>query len=211
MRTALCLVALLLVPVGCGAAGDQSGASPSTSTATETASHPTETVSLPLDEAEMTRPPPILLESAAGRQVAVLGSYCVTYTDEASGQGAGICTDSERPSPEQLSTARPGEEIRILLEDAEVTRPASVTVHPLGCERKTVAEIRLALGPATTWRVDLEPGVYELSVFTNFEAADGRTGDVFGALGLLVDETAPLEVVPVPADGSGCNRSQSPR
>jgi hypothetical protein len=210
MRAALCLFVFALALAGCGAAEEQRGGGPAS-----TAQAP-ETGTLPFDEAEMTKPPPVLLESAAGRQEAVLGSYCVTYTDEASGMGTGICTDSERPSPKQLSTVRPGEEIRILLVDAHVVPPegcaaedeqsciGSVAIHPLGCERKTLAEVPLALGPATTWRVEFEPGAYELDVFAYFEGEDGRSGDISASLGLLVDETAPHEVVPVPTAGGGC-------
>lgn len=216
MKATACLFAFGLVLAGCGAVPERRGGGPASTSRTP------ETGSLPVDDAEKQKPPPIVLESAAGRQEAVLGSFCVTYTDEASGIGSGTCADSERPSPKLLSTVRPGEEVRISLEGAEVVRPkgcvsedeqsciGTVAVHPLGCERKTVAEIPVALGPATTWRVELAPGAYELDVFVYFEAAEGRYGDVSGGLGLLVDDTAPLEVVAVPT-GSGCDQSQSSR
>jgi hypothetical protein len=51
------------------------------------------------------------------------------------------------------------------------------------------------VGKETAWRVHLEPGAYDLDVFANFGAPDGRTGDVSGSLGVLVDDKAPLEVV----------------
>ena len=202
MRTFLCLLALSLAAVGCGAGAETGGGgAPTASTATEQAdtSRVTE---------DLQTPPPIVLASDAGRQTAVPGSFCVDYTDEAAGQAVGACGDSGPITPERLSTVRRGEEVRIVLEHANVTRPegcvseekqsciGSVAVHPLGCERKIVAEIPLALGPETNWRVDLEPGAYELDVFAYFDAPDGRTGDVSGSLGVLVDQTAPLEIAP---------------
>ena len=189
MRPVLSLLALALALAGCGAAEQQrGGAAASTSQASNTES------------------PPIVLESAAGRQDAVPGSSCVS-----SGDGVIGCGYAGRFSPESLSTVRPGEEIRILLEDADVVRSdgcmddehegeciGTAVVRPLGCKERTVARILLAPGPVTTWNVELAPGAYEIDVFAYFVAADGRGGDVSGWLGLLVDETAPLEIVPAP-------------
>ena len=80
----------------------------------------------------------------------------------------------------------------------------SAAVRPLGCEERTVAEIPLSLGPETTWTVDLPAGEYELDVIAYFEARDGRTGHVTGSLGILVDATAPQEIVPKPGSSPGC-------
>jgi hypothetical protein len=203
MRLVLCLLAVSFAGAGCGAGAETSGGgAPTVSASAE------EVDTSAAAERGRTKPPPIVLESDAGSQTAVSGSYCVEYVDEAAGEAGGACADSGPITPKRLSTIRPGEEVRIVLEDADVTRPegcssddeqsciGSVAVHPLGCERKTVAEIPLALGPETTWRVDLEPGAYELDVFAYFDAPDGRTGDVSGSLGVLVDDTAPLEIVP---------------
>jgi hypothetical protein len=202
VRIVLLLVVVSVLAGGCGAAERVGGGPTSTAAATDTGSEP------PFDEAEKTKPPPIVLEAAVGRQEAVPGSFCVDYVDEASGYGVGTCGDSERPSPKQLSTVRFGEEVRLGLKGAEVVRPegcvsedeqsciGTAAVHPLGCAKKTVAEIPLAVGPATTWRVELDSGAYEVEVFAYFDAPDGRSGDVSGAVGLLVDETAPLEIVP---------------
>lgn len=202
MRLVLCLLALSVAEAGCGAGAETNGGgAPTVSTSAE------EVDTTAAADRRQT-PPPIVLESDAGRQTAVSGSYCVEYVDEAAGEAGGTCADSGPITPAQLSTVRRGEEVRIVLEDADVTRPegcssddeqgciGSVAVHPLGCERKTVAEIPLALGPETTWRVDLEPGAYELDAFAYFDAQDGRTGDVSGSLGVLVDDTAPLEIAP---------------
>jgi hypothetical protein len=181
----------------CGATGEQAGGGPaSTSQVPDTAP------SLPLEEEEKTMPPPVVLESAAGRQEAVRGSSCVHYEDEASGEAVGLCTDMEEPEPARLSTVRPGEEIRIVIEGSAVE--GQVTVRRLGCAAGA-AEIPLGPGPATSWQVELEPGSYELDVFVGgFASEDGRSGDLSGALGLLVDETAPLEIVPASSAGDGC-------
>jgi hypothetical protein len=204
MRATACLFALGLVLAGCGAAGERRGGGPASTSQTP------ETGSQPVAEAERQKPPPIVLESAAGRQEAVLGTYCVSYLDEPAGIATGSCADAPWIPPERLSTVRPGEEIRIVLEGADVVRPqeGSAVFHPLGCEKKSVAEIPLVRGPAITWRVELEPGAYALDIFVMFEG-EKKSGDVSGALGLLVDRTAPLEIVP--ARGGGCSRSQSSR
>ena len=201
----------LLVTVGCGAE-ERSGGGPPGSTSPPGESGP----SLPFDEAEVTKPPPIVLESAAGRQHAALGSSCVDFVDEASGQGVGVCSDTVDPSPDEMSVVRPGEEIAISLEHASVVRAdgcvgddeqdciGGVIVEPLGCEGERVRDVLLAPGSETRWRVDLPPGRYELDVFGYFEAPDGRSGDVSGALGLVVDETQRQELLPAPEALAGC-------
>jgi hypothetical protein len=193
MRLALGLIALAvsLAAAGCGAGSETSGSgTPAASTATEQVDTST--------RADRQKPPPIVLVSDAGSQTAVPGSFCVQYTDEAAGESGGACADTLAITPAQLSTVRPAETVRIVLEDAEVTRSGSAAVHPL-CRRKTLESIPLEPGPETTWRVDLEPGRYQLDVFAYFESADGRYGDVSGSLGVLVDDSAPLEIVPAPA------------
>ncbi|HWB57416.1 MAG TPA: hypothetical protein VG479_10815 [Gaiellaceae bacterium] len=203
VRLALGLLALAvpLAAAGCGAGAETSGSGAPTS------STPAVQVDTTASSEHRQKPPPIVLESEAGRQTAVRGSYCVEYVDEAAGEAGGTCADSAPVEPARLSTVRPGEEVRILLVDADVARPegcsgeeersciGNVAVHPL-CRKRTVAEIPLAVGPETTWRADLAPGAYELEVFASFDAPDGRTGDVSGSLGVLVDETAPLEIAP---------------
>jgi hypothetical protein len=193
MRLVPGLVSLVvsIVAFGCGAGSETSGSgTPAASTATEQVDTST--------RADRQKPPPIVLVSDAGSQTAVPGSFCVQYTDEAAGESGGACADTPAITPAQMTTVRPGEVVRVVLEDAEITRSGSLAVHPL-CRRKTVESIPLDPGPETTWRVDLEPGRYQLDVFAYFESADGRSGDVSGSLGVLVDDAAPLEIVPVPA------------
>ena len=200
------LLVLVLVLAGCGSAEQPGGRAGSISRAPDTGTSPA------VDEMHPGDPPPIVLESAAGRQEAVPGSSCVSYPDPGSDDVViGSCSIAGRFSPESLSTVRPGDVIHILLEGAEVVRSdgcvddqhegeciGTAAVLPLGCKEKAVMTIPLARGPVTTWKVELDSGAYELAVSAYFSAPDGRGGDVSGSLGLLVDETAALEVVPAP-------------
>ncbi|MGH3091105.1 MAG: hypothetical protein ACRDOG_02060, partial [Gaiellaceae bacterium] len=139
-----------------------------------------------------TKPPPIVLVSAAGTQVAVAESSCV------SASGTGVCIDTIDQRPEDLSVLRPGEEVVIRLRGASVTE-GSVAVRPLpDCKGETVAEVELEPGAETRWRVDLPAGQYELQVFARFEAADGRSGDASGSLGIVLDASQAPGIVPVP-------------
>jgi hypothetical protein len=116
--------------------------------------------------------PPIVLESRYGKQMAVQGSYCVEFQDTASGHSQGACSDSGPIHPKAVTAVVPGAEI----------------VSGSGCysDDRTGETVALAPGPQTPWRVDLEPGAYELDVFGYFESDAGATGDVSGTLGLTV-------------------------
>jgi hypothetical protein len=164
-----------------------------------TAAPPAETEPAPpAPEGGETKPPPIVLESAAGTQVAVPESSCV------SGAGTGVCVDTTDQTPEDLSVVRAREEVVLRLRGASVTE-GSVAVRPLpDCEGETVAEVELEPGPETRWRVDLPAGQYELQVFARFEAADGRSGDASGSLGIVLDASQPPGIVPVPDTFVGC-------
>jgi hypothetical protein len=152
----------------------------------------------PAPEGDKAKPPPIVLESAAGTQVAVAESSCV------SGAGTAVCVDTIDQQPEDLSLVRPGEEVVLRLRGASVTE-GSVRMRPLpDCEDTTVAELELEPGAETRWRVDLPAGQHEVEVFARFETADGRSGDASGSLGLLVDTTQPQEILPVPDTFVGC-------
>lgn len=144
------------------------------------------------------RPPQILLRSSAGGQKAVEGSFCVDYVDPTSGQGSGVCSDSPAIHPDAVTVAQPGDEVTFFFSGADIVRPSGchgedeqgcigyVYVKPLGCEDREVERVPLALGPETRWTIDLETGAYELDVFGYFESSGGATGDVSGALGLVV-------------------------
>ncbi len=79
-----------------------------------------------------------------------------------------------------------------------------ITIRTLACEKRPADELDLPPGETARFPIDLPPGRYELLVFITFEATDGRSGDVSGSLGLLVDERAPREIVPLPAAFAGC-------
>jgi hypothetical protein len=157
-----------------------------------------ETNASPVDESTL-QPPRILLRNSVGeQQEAVRGSFCVDYVDPASGQGSGMCGDSPAVHPEAITIALQGDQLTFLFSGAEVVRPDGchseteqdcigwITVKPLGCEDREVERVPLAHAPETRWTIDLERGAYELDVFANFETSEGATGDVSGALGLLV-------------------------
>src|SRR5437867_4156169 len=67
--------------------------------------------------ATSTRPPTPFLTSSAGRQEAVLGSYCVTSQME------GGCGDSGPIYPRELTLVHPSDEVTFSLENASVVRP----------------------------------------------------------------------------------------
>jgi hypothetical protein len=159
-------------------------------------------------------PPPVVLESEAGRQVGVRGSYCVTNAEA----GQGICVDTMRPEATQASIVRPGEVVTIALDGARAVKGegchsrdtscvGEMTVSPAGCKAKTGMAARLFLerGSEMEWRVDFPPGAYELQLFFYFDSDDGRTGDGSAALGLLVDPSAEQEIVPMPAAAAVCH------
>lgn len=208
MRAALPLLAVALFLAGCATEGAGVGGS-STRGADTGASEDGEPALAP--------PPRVFLESAAGGQQAVDGhTGCISGHDPSSDDVTVVqCSDGIDPAPASLSVVRPGEEIRIVLEEGEVVRPAGCSpdgeptcagiayVHALGCAKETIAEIPFSVGPVTTWKAELAPGTYELDFGVNF-VAPGRGGDFMGVLGLRVDEEAPLEIVPRPGDVVGC-------
>jgi len=184
MRAILLLVAVFLA-AGCGEAETEPGGGGAMGTVEEP------TGSVPQDAGKPRMPPAIELVSEAGRQRAAPGSYCVDDPQA----GVGECVDYEAPAgPEQLSVVRPGETVTIALVGSSAVE-GSASVRRLGCEEEVVS---VPLGPETRWEVDLEPGAYELQIFTTFEAGTA-SGDTSGVLGLVVDETAPLEVRPAGA------------
>jgi hypothetical protein len=157
-----------------------------------------------VDESKAT-PPLLVLVNAAGKQIAAHGSSCVQYTDPSTGEGVGVCGDTPTIHPDALTVAHPGEFVMILLAGAFVTDGGLVTVRPLGCSDKESVTFPLVQGASVThWHVDLEPGAYELDVSAQFGSNDGRTGDVTGSLGLLVDADRTHEILPVPATFAVC-------
>jgi hypothetical protein len=181
MRAILLLVAVFLA-AGCGEAETEPGGGGAMGTVEEP------TGSVPQDAGKPRMPPAIELVSEAGRQRAAPGSYCVDDPQA----GVGECVDYEAPAgPEQLSVVRPGETVTIAFVGSSAV-DGTASVRRLGCEEELVS---VPLGPETRWEVDLEPGAYELQIFTTFEAGTA-SGDTSGVLGLLVDAGAPLEVRP---------------
>jgi hypothetical protein len=116
-----------------------------------------------------------------------------------------------------MTAVRTGDEVAFVLTGAAVVRAegcqaedeqsciGSVSLRPLGCTDRQVAEVPLELGERTEWTVGLEPGAYQLDVFAHFEAFDGPTGDVSGSLGLLVAPEGPPRKIPVDLDLAVCS------
>ena len=164
-----------------------SGRDSETASGSGTASGSTEPAPEPADDSNL-KPPPILLVSETGTQTAVRGSYCVDYVDEQTGRGSGICSDSAAPTyPKAITAVSAGDPVAFVVHKAAFKPESVVTIRPLGCTDQETRQVRLK--PRTglhSWTVDLEPGAYQLDVFARFEAADGRSGDVSGSLGLTV-------------------------
>jgi hypothetical protein len=189
------LVGLALVLAACGSTADRTGVPASSGQeSVPVGTHGPTTA--PLEKSKL-RPPQILLRSSAGEQRAAEGSFCVDYVDPASGQGSGVCSDSAAVHPDEVTVVQPGE-VTFVFSGADIVRASgchaedeqgcigSIQVRPLGCEDREVERVPLVLGPATPWTIHLETGAYELDVFGYFESSDHGTGDVSGALGLLV-------------------------
>jgi hypothetical protein len=149
-------------------------------------------VSVATAQSTWLEPPPILLKSMAGTQTATQGSYCVSVeTDDI---GVGMCGDYLDPVPARLSVVRPRfGRIKLILPDT-VSLDGSALVERRGCGSRVVRRFALT-GTVTRWRVNVRPGVYELSVFARFAMADGRGGDTSGALGLLVDRESKRRII----------------
>ncbi len=187
---------LAALAAGCGSSGDESRApAPATpndsSKALETAK-------------EILVPPPIFVESAAGRQAATRGAGCVLTVGQGRGEGVADCYLPRRVRPRALSVIRPGERIEVLIPETEVIRRRGcvgrhecggwATVRPLGCRRREVTFFELT-GGRTAWRAKLPPGAYQLDVSVDFQTSDGLTGDTSGVAGLLVARDPKQEIV----------------
>lgn len=150
-------------------------------------------------------PPPVFLESEAGRQRAAQGASCVLYTAQGPGEGAAICGEVEgHGTPASLSVVRPREPVVISVPGATIVHRRGcvgrhscggwATVRRLGCEEEIDSfELRTS---STRWRVDLPAGFYEIDVAIDFRTKGGLSGDTSGAFGISVDPAAKPAIVP---------------
>ncbi len=153
---------------------------------------------------EILLPPPIFIDSAAGRQKAARRAGCVMTVGQGRGEGAADCYLPGRVQAKALSVIRPGERIRVVIPETQVIRRRGcvgrhecggwATVRPLGCPRQEVTFFELT-GRTTAWRANLPPGAYELDLSVDFETSDGLTGDTSGIAGLLVARDRRQEIV----------------
>jgi hypothetical protein len=182
------LAAAVLLLAGCGMEADTVGPVAASSEAVET------TTSQPSD----VPPPQIVFVSAAGKQVAILGSYCVTAPN------AGVCADSGPIHPQEVSVLQSADQLSFLLTDGSFDGPASIVVRPLGCDREEVASAKTSGAEALA--LDLPPGAYQADVFARFRDGVGQsTGDVTGTVGILIDPSATHPAIrPAPSGLSDC-------
>ncbi|HYY33075.1 MAG TPA: hypothetical protein VE693_05755 [Gaiellaceae bacterium] len=202
------MLLFLVAACGCGVTQETGGpASSESAVSGEETAPATTTVDEPAPDDSKARPPPIILISQAGKQLATPGSSCVQYTDPDTSQGMGVCSDMAGPlHPDQLSIIHAGEPLLVVLGGAFVTGEGTVSVNFLGCPEKNLRELALTNGMSETHfrLIDLEPGAYQLDVFARFGTNDGRQGDLSGTLGLLIDPDRAPEIIPTRAGLAVC-------
>ena len=181
----LAVVLAAIAAAGCSASSHARRSATVTQTVTQTVGD----VGDPL--AKRAVAPPLLLRAHAGVERATKGSSCVQYTDPKTGEGTGVCADTPYPAPQELVIVRPREPVRFMLRGGH---GFVVDVHRFGCERRTIARIRIAANGR--WRVSLRPGLYALLVHVDRFELGRRRGDVSGGVGLWVSRHKRRDIVP---------------
>lgn len=173
-----CLSAFALA--GCGAATTAPGSSG------ESPTLPQPPIATEAREPDLA-PPPVFLVSEAGKQRAAQSSSCIQYTNLATGQDSGRCSDVGGPvRPRAMTVVQPGDNVIVTIPVATLEKDSAITIRPLGCVDRETTKLDFPETGALHWPVDLEPGAYELDVFALFDLGDGLSGDTSGTLGLLV-------------------------
>lgn len=178
------LVLMVALLAGCGSATTVPGSSGESPTLAEPP------VSSEADVPDA-KPPPVFLISAAGKQRALQGSFCVDYYNAATGQSVGACADSAGPlSPKKMTVVQPGDNVIVAMPGATLKPDSVLTVRPLGCAEQEIQTIDLPPSGQLHWKVDLGPGAYQLDAFVRFGSDNELKGDVSGTLGMLVGGNA---------------------
>ena len=208
-RLASACVLVALGPAACGSEDGARTAAPGPKTDSREAIEAAKAILVP---------PPVFLESDAGRQRAVRGAGCVLTVGQGRGEGAADCYLPGRVRARSLSVVRPGERVVVVLPRTKVIRrPGCVgrhecggwaTLRPLGCARRELAFFELQ-GSTTAWRANMRPGAYELDVSVDFETEDGLTGDTSGVAGLLVSRDRAQTIVPARPSLAVCRKGRA--
>ena len=152
---------------------------------------------------DFVEPPPIVMTSTAGRQeAATLGGCFRQGNSTQCSAGMGITPAFGGSLASEVSVVRPGERVTIAVAGAAPTQRLLV-VRPLGCSTRVLAAHVLDRDQLD-WRVELPPGAYEIGVGVGSFRTEDASGSVEGALGLLVDASRPLEILPADAHTQLC-------
>jgi len=168
----------------------------------------------------MTEPPPATLSIGGQSQLSGIGSYCWNTSGDPA-QGMGLCVDKmgliTPLEPMLVSAGSLTAEFYLPLEDAP--NEVLLTVYPAQGEPSVFGEVQgwqpnfdlaqthtLALVPAQSITLELEPGLYVFSVFTRWEG----WGDVLYGFLVQVGEgqgAGPAFVLPASCRPAGPDRS----
>lgn len=151
-------------------------------------------------------PPSVNLQTAAGEQVGVHGSYCAAQA----GTGCHACVDRATIA-RQFTFVRPGDEATFSMPDGtlipdDTCQPACqpmLRIVRYACDNKG-GEFHRPVIEDQPWTVDLSPGAYTVSVDSHFEGTDnGWSGGISVGFGLVVDashEPAVVDAASLPLD-----------
>ena len=136
------------------------------------------------------------LETLAGQQIGVNGSYCVEHL----ASGCGHCAD-RGVMPAQFTIVHPGDNVVFSMPTGTLVAgkrcnpacPPVVEIQPAACSG--TANSQHLIEEDQVWTVDLLPGTYTLWLNSSFEGPNGLTGGLYAGFGLIVDAIQPRAIV----------------